>query len=368
MATRQGAAMTSDETRHWQAIRLWLWCVAGLVLLMVVVGGATRLTDSGLSITEWRPVTGALPPLNAADWQAEFEKYRQIPQYELLNKGMTLAEFKVIYWWEWGHRFLGRLIGAAFLLPFLWFLWKGWVPRGLQPRLWVLFALGGLQGAVGWLMVASGLRPGMVAVAPLKLMFHLTLACIIFALLVWVAEGLRRAGPETQDRSARRGAFALVVLLLVQIALGALVAGNDAGLIYNTWPLMDGHLLPPADRLFVREVWIENFVDSHALVQFNHRLGAYALLALAAWHAWSVTRRLPGTSAARGALLLLALIVAQAGIGIMTLLLVVPIWAGLLHQGMAIVVLAVAVVHARHLAPAFVARPATAAGQVARAA
>jgi cytochrome c oxidase assembly protein subunit 15 len=362
------------------AVRAWLFLLAALVVTMVAVGGATRLTGSGLSITEWKPVTGAIPPLSETAWAAEFEKYRQIPQYELINKGMTLAEFKTIYFWEWGHRQLGRLIGLAFFLPLAWFWLRGAVSGRFALMLLGIGALGGLQAAVGWIMVASGLEPGMTAVAPIKLMLHLTLASVILAALVWVATGIgspeagkiglrrRPSEEETSTFSERPAApssdaarrplpqgrglgravpMILLGLVFLQIALGGLVAGSRAGLTYNTWPLMDGEFIPAGSALFVVQPWIENFVDNVTLVQFNHRMVAYALVALALWHAFSLARHAPGTSAARRARALAGLTLAQMALGIVTLLLVVPLWAGLAHQILAMVVLAMAVVHAR---------------------
>ena len=329
-------------------VRAWLWTVAFLVLAMIVVGGATRLTGSGLSITEWRPFMGAVPPLTEAAWLAEFEKYRAIPQYQLLNQGMSLADFKFIYWWEWGHRQLGRLIGVVYMLPLLWFVARGAVRGRLMLGLIALGALGGFQGAIGWLMVASGLKEGMIAVAPIKLALHLTTAFLILTFLVWTARRLRPA-PVAQDNAPRRvaalmalAAKGLVALLLLQVALGALVAGSKAGLTYNTWPLMDGDLVPPAARLFAGTPWIENFVDNPTLVQFNHRMTAYLLLALAILH-WLAAR---GTQVARGAGHLAAAILAQGAVGVLTLLLVVPLWAGLLHQLLAALLLIAAVIHA----------------------
>ncbi len=329
------------------AVRTWLHALALLVVAMVVVGGATRLTGSGLSITEWRPVTGAVPPLSEAAWLAEFERYRQISQYQLLNKGMSLADFKFIYWWEWGHRQLGRFLGLAFLLPFLWFVARGAVRGRLAVTLLALGALGGLQGAIGWIMVASGLKPGMTAVAPVKLMLHLTLASTILAGLVWVAAGLKERARNVAARGLAGPALALAALVLVQIALGGLVAGSKAGLTFNTWPLMDGRLVPDAATLFAVTPWIENFVDNVALVQFNHRLAAYALVALAAWHAWAAWQAAPASGAARRARALAGLVLAQGALGVVTLVLAVPLWAGLAHQAFAMVVLAMAVVHAR---------------------
>jgi cytochrome c oxidase assembly protein subunit 15 len=340
--------MTAGETHSAPAradriVRIWLLVVAVLVFAMVVVGGATRLTDSGLSITEWKPVTGALPPLSHAQWLEEFAKYRASPQYEAVNRGMSLGDFQFIFWWEWAHRFLGRLIGAAMLLPWLFFVAKGWLKGRLAAATFGIGLLMGLQGLVGWIMVASGLKPGMVAVAPLKLMFHLTLACLIFALLVWAALGLGpKKAREPAPDAVRRGGVAVLALLSLQIALGALVAGNRAGMRFNDWPLMDGALVPPAHVLFDRPTLLEAFVDSLALVQLNHRLIAYGLIALALWHLLSAR----GTAYAKGATVLFGLIAAQAVIGILTLMLVVPLWAGLLHQGFAVLVLGHALGHA----------------------
>lgn len=326
------------------AVRTWIFVLAALVVAMVAVGGTTRLTGSGLSITEWRPVTGAIPPLTDSAWLAEFEKYRAIPQYELLNRGMSLAEFKVIYAWEWGHRQLGRMLGLAFFIPLVWFWARGAISRRLALTLLAIGALGSLQGAVGWIMVASGLKPGMIAVAPVKLMLHLTLASVIFACLIGVAMGLKpavRSGAPI--RRAIIGARLLLGLVFLQIALGGLVAGSKAGLTHNSWPLMDGALIPSASALFVVEPFIENFVDNVTLVQFNHRMLAYGLVAFAFWHAWS----LAGTAAFGRAWVLAGLTLAQMVLGIVTLLLVVPLWAGLAHQVFAMAVLGMAVVHAR---------------------
>jgi cytochrome c oxidase assembly protein subunit 15 len=335
------------------AVRTWLFALAVLVIAMVAVGGATRLTGSGLSITEWRPVTGAVPPLSQEAWETEFGKYRESPQYELLNRGMSLNEFKFIYAWEWGHRQLGRLLGLAFFGPLVWFWWRGWLDRRLALTLLALGALGGVQGAVGWIMVASGLKPGMAAVAPTKLALHLIIASIILASLVWIGTGLKGAdittstALRTDQGKEQRSAFWLVGLILAQIGLGGLVAGSRAGLTYNTWPLMDGALAPSATVLFSQTPWIENFVDNLALVQLNHRLVAYLVAGLALWHAWRMRRAASGTPAARRATVLVGLALAQAALGIATLLLVVPLWAALAHQVLAMVLLAFAVAHAR---------------------
>ncbi|MBF9234664.1 COX15/CtaA family protein [Microvirga alba] len=336
------------KTRSLRAVRTWLYILAALVVAMIAVGGATRLTGSGLSITEWKPVTGAIPPLTEQAWLAEFEKYRQIPQYELMNKGMSLSEFKFIYAWEWGHRQLGRLIGFVFFLPLLWFWARGAIKGKLVLTLVAIGALGGLQGAIGWIMVASGLEPGMTAVAPIKLALHLTVASVILACLVWVAAGLK--DPEEIPNEGNIGRFAprfLVGLVLLQIALGGLVAGSKAGLTYNTWPLMDGAFVPPGSALFVVKPWIENFVDNVVLVQFNHRMVAYAIVAFALWHAWSLRRQAPASKASRRSTALAGLTLAQMALGIVTLLFVVPLWAGLAHQVFAMAVLGMAVAHAR---------------------
>src|SRR5664279_4466550 len=225
-----------------RAVRWWLLMVAALIAIMVLVGGATRLTESGLSIVEWKPVTGTLPPLNAEQWTAAFEAYKTIPQYRELNAGMSLSEFKTIFWWEWSHRLLGRAIGVAYLLPFLWFLWRGAFNAGLRRRLWLIFGLGALQGAVGWWMVASGLTLR-VEVSQYRLATHLVLALLIFAAIVWTLRRLAERPPSAASARLKMTGWALVVLTFVQLYFGALVAGLRAGLVYNTWPGIDGHAL-----------------------------------------------------------------------------------------------------------------------------
>jgi cytochrome c oxidase assembly protein subunit 15 len=322
------------------AVAVWLFVVAALVLAMVVVGGATRLTGSGLSITEWRPITGAVPPLSDPAWQAQFAKYRQIPQYELLNRGMTLAEFQAIYWWEWTHRLLGRIVGAAFALPFLVFLIRRDIPKRLIWRCWLLLGLGGLQGLIGWWMVSSGLADR-VSVAPERLAVHLGLAFGLFILLIWTALDALSGAPRQEMRSPWR-TWALVFLgaAVVQSLLGALVAGNDAGMIYTDWPLMNGAFFP---RDYAGEgVWA-TFAHNQASVQFHHRLGGYALFvaaAVLAWMAWR-TKYLPPQTRGLGVAVGGAVLV-QALIGIATLMMAVPVWLGALHQAGAALVLAVA--------------------------
>jgi cytochrome c oxidase assembly protein subunit 15 len=302
------ALATSDLTitgtrisdTHTRAVRLWLYAVAALVLAMVLVGGATRLTESGLSITEWKPVMGVVPPLSQNAWQAEFEKYQAIPQYREMNRGMTLDAFKTIYWWEWTHRLIGRVIGVAFLLPFLWFLWRGWVGPGLRGRLWFIFGLGALQGAVGWWMVASGLADR-IEVSQYRLATHLVLACVIYVALIWTAQRLGERPAAPLPSRIRATAFGLLILVLAQIYLGALVAGLRAGYIYNTWPLIDGALVPDAARLFLDKPAWRNVFENTLTVQFDHRMVAYAIVICALLHAFDVARTLKqslvGTSA-----------------------------------------------------------------------
>lgn len=330
------------------AVARWLWALAGLVILMVLVGGATRLTGSGLSITEWRPVTGAIPPLSAADWASEFAKYRQSSQYALINKGMTLGEFQFIYWWEWGHRQLGRFIGLVHVCGLLWFAIRRQVSLRLGVLLFGMGLLLALQGAIGWIMVASGLQPGMIAVAPVKLTLHLGFACLYLASLVFVAS--RISGPRDGVEGPRGAIVLLWLLILLQILLGGLVAGSRAGLTYNTWPLMDGAFIPSVDKLFVVTPWLENFVDNPTLVQFNHRMVAYGVLVLALVQAIVLRARFGRADIARRAVVVFQLILLQAALGVVTLLLSVPLWAGLAHQGLAMVVLVKATRHTARLA------------------
>ncbi|MFG1464636.1 COX15/CtaA family protein [Xanthobacter sp. DSM 24535] len=332
---------------RYKAVRLWLYAVAALIVVMIVVGGATRLTESGLSITEWKPVTGALPPLSQADWQAEFEKYKTIPQYEILNKGMGLEGFKRIFWWEWGHRLLGRLIGFAFLLPFLYFAIRGVLRGPLLVKCLGLFVLGGLQGAVGWWMVASGLA-ARTSVSQYRLAVHLTLACIILAAIVAVGRSLTAARQEKVPGSLRAGAVALVGLVLLQIFAGGLVAGLDAGMTFNTWPLIDGRFIPAAAQLGVLDPAWRNLFENVLTVQFVHRMIAYTIFAAAFLHAMNARRT--GGWVAREAWGVFALVCCQALLGILTLVFVVPMDIALTHQFGAAVVLIAATLHASDLA------------------
>ncbi|MET0276896.1 MAG: COX15/CtaA family protein [Pseudorhodoplanes sp.] len=342
------AVMELNDNPRLAAVRLWLVIVAALVVGTLIVGGATRLTESGLSITEWKPVTGALPPFTDAQWAVEFDKYKQIPQYRELNRGMSLSEFKTIFWWEWAHRLLGRTIGVVFLLPFLFFLWRGWIPPGMRGRLWLLFGLGALQGAVGWWMVASGLA-GRVSVSQYRLAFHMTLACVIYALIVWTIARMKSAEAIAVPARLRGTAVALVVLTLFQVYLGALVAGLDAGMSFNTWPQIDGAWIPSAGRLWFEQPLWRNFFENHLTVQFNHRTMAYLLLAIAAWHVFDTRRSTNDRNLRALASLFVSLLLMQAFVGIVTLLYAVPIPLALAHQAMAILLLTVAVLQAARM-------------------
>ncbi|WP_411288173.1 COX15/CtaA family protein [Phenylobacterium sp.] len=325
-------------------VAVWLVAVALLVLAMIVVGGATRLTDSGLSITEWAPVTGAIPPLSAADWQNEFARYQQIPQYQQLNRGMSLGQFQSIYWWEWSHRFLGRLVGLAFLLPFTWFAVRREIPKRLSWRLAGLFVLGGLQGAVGWWMVASGLSER-VSVAPERLMVHLGLAFALLGALMWTAlDAAFGQARQTMPSPWGRRALWLIALIYVQILLGALVAGNDAGLVYNDFPLMNGRLIP--DDYAGASLWA-TLAHSQGAVQLHHRLVAYLLTLVALVMGAAVLR---SSYLARDARLLGAgvavAVLAQAGLGVATLMAQAPITLAIAHQLAAALLLGLAVAFA----------------------
>jgi cytochrome c oxidase assembly protein subunit 15 len=341
-------AVPASQNSH-RAVRWWLISIAALIAVMVLVGGATRLTESGLSIVEWKPVAGALPPLNQEQWTQAFEGYKTIPQYRAMNAGMTLAEFKTIFWWEWSHRLLGRVIGAAYLLPFLWFMWRGVLAKDLRRRLWVIFGLGALQGAVGWWMVASGLSQR-VEVSQYRLATHLVLALLIFAEIVWTLRRLTERPQLSASARLKTTAAALVVLTFVQIYFGALVAGLRAGKIYNTWPDIDGGLIPSAARLFFEAPWWRNLFDNTLMVQFEHRMTAYLLFLLAVLHAFDAIRSRAGSVAVNGALWLAAAIALQATLGILTLLNQVPMDLALAHQAVAVAVLTLAVLQAERLA------------------
>lgn len=332
------SALTAPDRS--QPVAIWLFCVTALVLAMVIVGGATRLTDSGLSITEWRPVTGALPPLSDAHWAQEFEKYRAIPQYQQVNRGMSLEAFKFIYLWEWGHRFLGRLVGLVFALPFAIFLLRRQIPWRLVGRCWGLLALGGLQGLIGWWMVTSGLSER-VSVAPERLMTHLGMAFFLLAALLWTGLEAWNGPPRGAARGPwPRMALGLTGLVYLQILLGALVAGNDAGYVLTDWPLMDGRWFPQGYS--GSSLWA-TLAHSVPAVQFNHRIGAYVLCACAVALVWACVRSGDAPAGLRRVGLALGLSVfCQAGLGIWTLVSATPLVLGLAHQAAAAGVLGLA--------------------------
>jgi heme a synthase len=330
-----------------RALRAWLLAVAAMIFLTLVVGGATRLTESGLSITEWKPVSGILPPLSEDAWRAEFKAYQAIPQYQERNRGMSLDAFKVIYWWEWTHRQLARSTGAVFLAPFLFFLWRGMVPPSLRTRLWLIFGVGAALGAVGWWMVASGLAgSGRVSVSQYRLAFHLTLATAVYAAVLWTAQQIAPQQLIYASARLRVGAVVIAGLVVLQIYLGALVAGLDAGLVYNTWPLIDGAFIPDAARLwFIQPAW-RNLFENTLAVQFDHRMVAYAIWVLTGLHAIDARQARRGVS---GAILLAGAVTLQAALGVATLLYQAPIELALAHQLLAILALTAAVVHAERL-------------------
>lgn len=341
---------TPAERRNRQIVATWLFAVAGLIWTMVVLGGATRLYGAGLSIMEWAPISGALPPLSHADWERLFHLYQQIPQYKLLHEGMGLAGFQGLFWLEWAHRLLGRLIGVAFLVPLVWLWASGRIERGLRPRLVVLFLLGGLQGAVGWFMVASGFFPDSTAVSQYRLVIHLVLAVVLFAAILWTGLSVLQPAPVHLDwpgaRATRRLALAVVALVTLTIVAGGFTAGLHAGLAYNTFPLMDGGLVP-RDYAALDPFW-RNFTENIAAVQFHHRVLAtstafIALMTVIVGLFSFLPRRI------RVVLLLLGVAVAaQYSLGVATLLLVVPPLLAIAHQGVAVLLLAAAVatVHA----------------------
>lgn len=343
-ADAEAAAGAAPRQAAWdRAVRIWLYAVALLILAMITVGGATRLTDSGLSITEWQPILGAIPPLSEAHWQEAFAKYKEIPEYHLVNKGMTLEAFKSIYWWEWSHRFLGRMIGLAFALPFAVFWFAGALRPGYAARFLGVLALGGLQGAIGWYMVKSGLVDR-VDVSQYRLALHLTVAFLILALVVWLALGLSE--PEGQARRAARLAplpAVIVGVIFLQVVLGAFVASLKGGLVYNTWPTMNGAFLPY--DIFALEPWYHNPFENPVTAQFNHRLIAYLVVALAGFEAWHRFANETVSAVRSSAALLAAAVLAQASLGIWTLLEAVPLRLGIAHQACAAILLVVAVRH-----------------------
>ncbi|MEO1239360.1 MAG: heme A synthase [Pseudomonadota bacterium] len=336
----QGGLIDRATSGARRAIRLWLMGLFALVVIMIAVGGLTRLTDSGLSITEWAPITGAIPPLNAEDWASEFERYRQIPEYQLQNAGMSLAEFKVIYWWEWGHRQLGRVIGLVWAVGFLWFLLARKIPAGWTPRLLLLGALGGLQGAIGWWMVSSGLTGTMLDVASYRLATHLGLAFVILGLILWYILKLKPSSADllemrrSRDETLSWLAGLVLVLAFGQILLGALVAGIDAGRSYTDWPLYAGQMVPPT-AFDLTPLW-RNFFEEAGLVQFNHRNLGYVLF-LVGIAVWLRARRSANKHIRTAFLAIVLMMSIQMLLGIMTVLYAAPWPLAILHQFFAVV-------------------------------
>jgi cytochrome c oxidase assembly protein subunit 15 len=348
MATESLEAQLTNaagDARHAKALRLWLACLALLIVAMILIGGATRLTDSGLSITEWKPVTGVIPPLSDNAWHEAFDAYQKIPEYLELKRGMSLEEFKSIYWWEWGHRFLGRLIGAAFLIPFLAFWAAGYIPRALLPRLAGLFVLGALHGAVGWYMVKSGLI-ARVDVSQYRLAAHLGIAVAILGYTLWLIFDLgppQRSAARSGSRPPTWVVAAVLALVYLQILAGGIVAGIDAGFGYNTWPLINGAFVP--NGLGEAQPWYLNLFENPLTVQFDHRMLGYtvvlATIAQAAWLAFG--RKDPELITSAFILMCFALL--QATLGVWTLLLSVPIALGLAHQAGAMLLFAATLHH-----------------------
>ncbi|MGI8724108.1 MAG: COX15/CtaA family protein [Methyloceanibacter sp.] len=350
MSTTAAPALRRIETpainaTHARALRIWLSVIAALIVAMILVGGATRLTDSGLSITEWQPILGAIPPLTEEAWREAFKDYRTIPEYTHVNPDMTLEDFKSIYWWEWAHRFLGRFIGIVFFVPFVIFWMAGYIPRALLPRLAGLFLLGGLQGVVGWYMVKSGLVER-VDVSQYRLAAHFGIAVLIFGYTLWLLFGLGDRRREVKVRPSLVAAWIaglLLALIFLQMLAGALVAGLDAGFGFNTWPLINGAFVPSG--LGEASPWYLNLFENPLTVQFNHRMLGYAVvLATLAQLLWFAARTW-GSSLAISALIVAGAALLQATIGVWTLLLKVPIELGLAHQAGAIAVFAAGIYH-----------------------
>lgn len=346
---RSSAPIGLNQTRP---VAVWLFVMCAMILVMVVLGGATRLTGSGLSIMEWAPIMGALPPVSDAEWRRLFALYEKIPQYALVNQGFGIEGFKHIFWLEWTHRLWGRLLGFAFLIPLVWFALRRQLPRGLWPRLFGLLILGGLQGGVGWFMVASGFEADRTAVSPYRLVAHLVLALALYAALLWTALGVWRLGRGSVPAGPawlRHVTLAVVAMVGLTIIAGGFVAGLKAGLTYNTYPLMDGHLVP--EGYSVLQPWLRNWTENVPAVQFNHRLLATltACLTLFVVVAGLFARV---TALVRRALLALGVVVmTQYILGVCTLLWVVPVGLATTHQAVAVLLLTASLILRHSLRP-----------------
>jgi cytochrome c oxidase assembly protein subunit 15 len=339
--TRLPSTPLDPETRNRRRVALWLFALCFMIWVMIGLGGATRLTGSGLSIMEWAPIMGALPPLSEAEWQRLFGLYQKIPQYALLNEGFGLDGFKHIFWLEWSHRLWGRLIGLVFIAPLAWLAWTGAIARRLLPRLVLLFVLGGLQGAVGWFMVASGFFPDSTAVSPYRLVIHLAFALVLYVALLWIGLGEWRAARRGAAAGLRREAWLLAGLAALTILAGGFVAGLKAGLTYNTFPLMDGHVVPEgyADL----HPFLLNLTENIQAVQFDHRLLASLTLLGVLWTALRHLPRIADGAAARALFALTIAALAQYALGILTLVWVVPPALATAHQLLAVLVLTAAI-------------------------
>lgn len=345
-AMLESYTLTERQERNRKIIRWWLYVIVFLCVIIVAIGGATRMTGSGLSITEWKPIHGTIPPLDEAQWQEEFSKYQQIAQYKELNQGMSLAHFKTIFWWEWAHRLIARLVGVIAIVGFFYFLARGMIERKHILPLFCVPVLVGIQGAIGWWMVSSGIgESSLIYVSQYRLAIHLVTACILIVVVLAMARGFVEYSEKPTSRSMQHFAGWMVFLILFQIYLGAFVAGLHAGLKYNTWPLMDGKIIP--DHLYNSALGWRNFFENEMMVQFIHRMFAYFLLFIAVVHALMMQKIFPETRHAKRAMILLVLIIVQAVCGIITLLTYVPIEWGIIHQVFALVVLCFATAHWR---------------------
>lgn len=334
-----------SATENSKQIAFWLLFIVFMVFLMVVVGGATRLTESGLSMVTWKPIGGIIPPLSDAAWLAEFAHYKESPEYKIENAGMSVEAFKSIFWWEWGHRLLGRLIGFVFLLPMVWFWVKNQIPRGYKLRLVALFILGGLQGLLGWYMVKSGLvdEP---AVSHYRLTAHLSLALIILGYAFWTALELMKPAPSKTIKPLKILTHITMTVLMLQILMGGLVAGLKAGFIFNTWPLMGETFVP--EHLLGYDPWYRSFIDSAVTTQFDHRIGAYILVIMTGLLFWKSRAEEVSVPVKRAVHIVTGVFLAQVLFGIIMLLNEVPVGLGTSHQGGGVACL-MALVYLMHL-------------------
>ncbi|OPB35357.1 COX15/CtaA family protein [Bartonella taylorii] len=338
--------LTLLQKKYRKQIQVWLYFILFLCLAIVLVGGATRLTGSGLSITEWKPIHGVIPPIGVEQWQEEFLKYQQIAQYKLLNRDMTLSAFKVIFWWEWAHRILGRLVGLVALLGLIWFWATKRIEKNTFLQLTIVPILIAFQGFIGWWMVASGIgQSDLTSVSQYRLAFHLITACFVIIFVTYLSRGFTEYSEKPTNQGIQSFAGWLVILILIEIYFGGLVAGLHAGKVYNTWPLMDGQIIPDG-LLQHNPVWL-NLFENSLTVQFVHRFFAYFLFVVAVIHALYVQKNVPHSTHSHRAFIICIMIIIQALLGILTLLHEVPISLGLIHQTVALAILCFSVAHWR---------------------